>query len=396
MLSNLSAAHDLCAGARRLQRSVHIKGADWAVPFILSLGAVIAIWYFMSDGIAGPFLLYLAVLPVCAILCCLRFRHENDISVALMCEMLMTGAVVSIAIATILEAVGQQLTLPIWKCQRSANFTWQCDVVFGIIVTLCVGLAEEFAKFFPMTRLRRRVRYIPYVSHEWWFRLVETPYAFTLAGCAGAAGFAGVENVKYIITTGRKDIQHGIDTSIFRALLAIPFHIACTGWAAARMARELYFVPTRSDGASATTTLSTWERLRQRLYNMPSEAQPSNSYSSTDEYHAVATTSNPSMVYRGISIWKYLSILAFPVILHGLYDTGLFLATQFMSVADLSEKAGDIAADQFYRSLAALSLITSFGSYTLILWAFCREYFYKLHEFQAHAVPRLHHNYDCC
>eukprot|EP01055_Gregarina_sp_Pseudo9_P000264 Gregarina_sp_Pseudo_9__263@NODE_1169_length_1815_cov_20_818131_g1095_i0_p1_GENE_NODE_1169_length_1815_cov_20_818131_g1095_i0NODE_1169_length_1815_cov_20_818131_g1095_i0_p1_ORF_typecomplete_len383_score61_86PrsWprotease/PF13367_6/3_5e03PrsWprotease/PF13367_6/4_7e28_NODE_1169_length_1815_cov_20_818131_g1095_i05791727 len=381
MLSIPPAAQELCTGARRLRRSVHIKGADWALPFVLTLGAVIATWYFFCDGIAGPFLLYLAILPVCAVLCGLRFGHEKDISVGLMCEMLMTGALVSIGIATALEGISQQLTMPIWKCQKSTIFTWQCDVMFGIVVTLCVGLAEEFAKFFPLSRLRRRLRYIPYVSHEWWYRLVETPYAFTLGGCASAAGFACVENIKYIILTGRKDLQHGIDTSLFRAVLAIPFHIACTGWAAARLCRELYFVPTDIPPPQTTG----W--LRQCLLR-----GDAHSGQSSDDYHAVA---NPSMVYSGVSLWQYLRILTIPVLLHGLYDTGLFLASQFMTVADRSDQEGDKETDEFYKGLAAVSIVCSLASYTIMIWLFVREYFYKLHKFQAQAVPRLHHNYDC-
>eukprot|EP01054_Gregarina_sp_Poly1_P000292 Gregarina_sp_Poly_1__291@NODE_1071_length_5185_cov_42_088120_g181_i2_p2_GENE_NODE_1071_length_5185_cov_42_088120_g181_i2NODE_1071_length_5185_cov_42_088120_g181_i2_p2_ORF_typecomplete_len307_score35_10PrsWprotease/PF13367_6/4_3e27_NODE_1071_length_5185_cov_42_088120_g181_i235404460 len=306
-----------------------------------------------------------------------------------MCEMLLTGAVVAITIASILEAFSQQATLPIWKCQKTLMFTWQCDAMFGLIVTICVGLSEEFAKFFSISRLRRRIRYVPFTSHEWWFRLVETPYALCLAGCASAAGFACIENIKYIITTGRKDIQHGIDTSLFRACLAIPFHIACTGWACARLSREWFFVPSQAENVEPPV-VHTLDWLRQRLFQADA-LLPQN-----DEYHSVAASSNPDMIYKGITIWKYIKILAVPVCFHGTYDTGLFLASQFVAVADLSQKEGNHANEEYYRGLATAALAISLAAYGAMIWLFVREFFVKLRVFQTHAIPRLHHNFDCC
>eukprot|EP01053_Blabericola_migrator_P012388 Blabericola_migrator_1__12387@NODE_778_length_6562_cov_75_694072_g553_i0_p3_GENE_NODE_778_length_6562_cov_75_694072_g553_i0NODE_778_length_6562_cov_75_694072_g553_i0_p3_ORF_typecomplete_len391_score33_43PrsWprotease/PF13367_6/7_8e03PrsWprotease/PF13367_6/2_2e27DUF3397/PF11877_8/0_039DUF3397/PF11877_8/6_2e03DUF3397/PF11877_8/7_1e03_NODE_778_length_6562_cov_75_694072_g553_i035154687 len=377
---------------RRFTRSINLKGADWAIPFTLTLIAIITVAYLVSDGLVGPFLLYLAILPVVIVLCILRYGHEKDISVALMCEMVASGAVVAIGIATVLEGSAQSVTRPIWQCQKSIFFTWQCDVLFGIAVTICVGLVEEFAKFFPVSRLRRRLRYVPYTCDTWWYRLVETPYGLAMGGCASAAGFACVENIKYIIVTGRKDIEHGITTSFFRAFLAIPFHIACTGWAASRLSREWYFRPTHDTVTTADRShpeISTWDWLRQYIWShdLSSEEAPMN-----DDYHAVA---NPDMVYRGVSIWRYLKLLCVPVSCHGLYDTGLFLGTQFITASQVQDKLGELDASAMYQTLASISIIVSLTAYLSMITIFCREYFWNLADFQLHAIPRLHHNYDC-
>eukprot|EP01056_Protomagalhaensia_sp_Gyna25_P001228 Protomagalhaensia_sp_Gyna_25__1227@NODE_1610_length_1691_cov_7_877724_g1316_i0_p1_GENE_NODE_1610_length_1691_cov_7_877724_g1316_i0NODE_1610_length_1691_cov_7_877724_g1316_i0_p1_ORF_typecomplete_len374_score43_06PrsWprotease/PF13367_6/4_9e27DUF3341/PF11821_8/0_14MASE5/PF17178_4/0_058MASE5/PF17178_4/1_1e03_NODE_1610_length_1691_cov_7_877724_g1316_i05231644 len=369
---------------RRYGRSPHIKGADWAVSLTLTLTVLAAVCYLFSDGIAGPFLLYLAILPICLVLCLLRYKHEKDISVPLMCEMIVCGGILGIGVAIILEWTGQRITMPIWKCQKSPIFTWQCDAIFSIVVTICVGLSEEFAKFFPLCRLRRRIQYMPYVSTGVWYRLVETPYGLALAGCASAAGFAGIENAKYILTTGRKDIQHGIHTSLFRAILAIPFHVACTGWLAGRLSREWFFRVGDEITERQAPTRSLFEQLREWCGGEPPLLD--------DEYHAVG---NPHMLYKGVSLWRYLKLMMVPVLLHGIYDTGLFLATQFMAVSNVADKMEASSTIQLYQQLAATAVSVSLISYATMITLFYREFFIDLREFQAHAVPRLHHNFDC-
>ncbi|EZG43861.1 protease prsW family protein [Gregarina niphandrodes] len=208
----------------------------------------------------------MAVFPVCMILTLLKLQQE--LSTVTLLEYFVCGCTLSVATASVLETVAQVQTAPVLSCQGAS---WQCNVLFAVALTISVSLVEEFAKFLPVMFVRTSEDHLPARRGRWLFRALESPRAIVLAGCASAGGFATVENVKYVF--GGEDVQEDFDTSLARAVLAIPFHIACTALVTAAWADELFYTPTALCCPTPPRP-GAWQLIRNNLQRLVSKPQP--------------------------------------------------------------------------------------------------------------------------
>lgn len=293
--------------------------------------------------------------------CRLRWNNEAFISVPLMAEMVLCGASLSIGLAVALEGTAQSQARDIWlKRKRESenpndSLSISTFAAFTILVLISVALMEEFAKAMPLSRFKTRRAALPHRAC-WWFRFLPTPKTLVLAGTACGAGFAVVENIKYVWTIGndfskyKQPLKHGMQTAWARAFTAIPFHIACTGYSAAVFAKHLFRRtemnrkdgnPGRGDGNPVPGGESKSKRSNVESAIAPFEEMAASLIAAAHEWPS--TPLPPQLA----SIWKFLSMMKVPIFLHALYDTGLFAATRFFRI-----RAKTAAAS---RSLASVT-----------------------------------------
>eukprot|EP00922_Rhytidocystis_sp_ex-Travisia-forbesii_P013894 GHVS01020730.1.p1 GENE.GHVS01020730.1~~GHVS01020730.1.p1 ORF type:complete len:377 (-),score=79.38 GHVS01020730.1:100-1230(-) len=217
--------------------SPHLYGRRhfaWIVLAVL-LATFVAFALTPAGYIAGLIVL-LAAAPAALLLWGLRWRYEKCISVDLMAEMATRGFFMSAAVAIILELIGTLLArLEVPNCiPKGGDFrlfrpSLKCDMVVVIFFVLFVGLAEEFAKVLPLCKVKGSAQQLP-SSCLVLFRVVTTPLGLCLAGCATGAGYAVVETCTYARISMK--LYPAILTVFLRGVVCLPFHVACTGYAA--------------------------------------------------------------------------------------------------------------------------------------------------------------------
>lgn len=101
---------------------------------------------------------------------------------------------------------------------------------------------------------------------------------------------------------------------LFRAVLAIPFHLACTTYATCQLSRLLFSTVENSQTSSMNQPNNPPELV---FLTRGSITESPNSHHHIHPLH-----------FKHVSFMEYLKCLSLPSILHGLYDVGLFLAAQ--------------------------------------------------------------------
>lgn len=401
--------------------------ARWGHPKTPELSALILAAAFIGSAAiigdaSGPLFLGLSLAPVALVI--FLVVHSGGLPLSLALEQLWAGAILSITAASVLEVLFQLQTRHIWSCQAHSPDV-ACDVKFILVVIAGVGVVEESAKLLPMSRVH--ISWLHYLtSHQWWFRLVDAPRSYALAGLCGAAGFAAVENVKYVFAEGTTN--HSLGTSFWRALLAIPFHLACTTYAVSTVASFVFTGPSEDwgiasddDGRKKPGDVASEGVVDEECppattddHNIPAILPIDGIASNTGATsigpippHTTPLLRNNTIVavgYEGrdwrwepfqtldpnIIVW--IVALFLPSLLHGIYDAGLFLAVQFVSHTDSNPQnaplahlirtiasrvsvgpmvdgaaAHSVGVDVAYQTLALLCVGLSFASYLTII-----------------------------
>lgn len=256
---------------------------------IIVVAAFLGVLTVPQDPTAAVVLLTLSLVPAVTMLSIVKLNCGHFFSVPLMLEMFWSGVLFSAPLAVILEILVQYQTRSIWRCQAT-NPSVVCDILFVLVVVLGVGFVEEFAKVLPICRFRIGHNGIPQQG-LWWFRSAGVPEVVALAALCCGAGFATLENVGYVFHAG---LESGVATSLWRAVLSVPFHIACTTYCACQIAQR--------------------------------------------QFHSKTETQDLNVFGRAKGYWKtsviYISCLLVPSLLHGLYDAGLFLAIQLSKLSE--------------------------------------------------------------
>eukprot|EP00922_Rhytidocystis_sp_ex-Travisia-forbesii_P058188 GHVS01086061.1.p1 GENE.GHVS01086061.1~~GHVS01086061.1.p1 ORF type:complete len:356 (+),score=55.77 GHVS01086061.1:221-1288(+) len=232
--------------------SVHLHGCRYCGWIVLAIIFVIFVLLAANGPLVIAQILPIAAVPAALLLWGLRRNDDKSISVDLLAEMACRGFFVSTTVACVLELFTfalAQFELPncspaIWSSLRPSL---ECDVFVAIFMVVCVGLVEEFAKLLPLCKVKTSRQQLP-SNCLVCFRVVDSPLAFCLAGCAAGAGFAVCETCSYALP--QSEVSTG-NILLIRSLMDLPFHVACTGYAAAALS-SFYFSP----NDSAITCLS--------------------------------------------------------------------------------------------------------------------------------------------
>jgi len=107
---------------------------------------------------------------------------------------------------------------------------WELMAYMFVEVYIFVAAVEEGAKYFVARYSVKRDSLKVFINH---------PYGVVLYGLACALGFAGIENVMYVLEEEAKT-QGGLYVAIARALLSVPLHGTTGALIGVGLARRLY------------------------------------------------------------------------------------------------------------------------------------------------------------
>eukprot|EP00920_Eleutheroschizon_duboscqi_P040864 GHVT01097653.1.p1 GENE.GHVT01097653.1~~GHVT01097653.1.p1 ORF type:complete len:492 (+),score=98.00 GHVT01097653.1:3-1478(+) len=291
-------------------------------------------------GLPAAFVFTMAVVPGMALLAWIRRGHEAALSLPVLAEFYWLGAFLSAAIAILLELPAAMIAARGLRCLPYSGGvavgayrltlpppSALCSAAVLTYMLLGVGLLEEFAKFFPLQRLRL-VSHAPATKCRCWWRTATCQHGIVLAGCAAGAGFAAIENVKYSFIFG-PDVRLDLVVTATRALTAVPFHMCATGLAAARLAAYSYS-ETRSGGQAAPRATS---RVAVADANENSQrAQGPDPTSLLASYHT-GEGPPPARRWWSASPLRCLNFLGISIVCHGLYDGCLKLSEAYAVAA---------------------------------------------------------------
>ncbi|KAH0476975.1 MAG: hypothetical protein KVP17_002795 [Porospora cf. gigantea B] len=214
------------------------RGHPQAVHVSVVLG--LAGLYYFGDGTGdGLLLTILGVLPGVLLMIALKEPVPEALSGNLYLEMFWTGCFVSVFVAIVLEVMFHGVTLPLWICGLSSEGTSQCSIILAVTIVVAVGAVEEFAKLLVIGRVATREKRVPLTWPAVW-RFVDTEAGMLLCGVASGAGFATLENLRYIRSSAADSFDAGLATSFLRACVAVPFHVVLTGFASGVCAKGLF------------------------------------------------------------------------------------------------------------------------------------------------------------
>eukprot|EP01071_Lankesteria_metandrocarpae_P007812 Lankesteria_metandrocarpae@DN478_c0_g1_i1.p1 len=299
-----------------------MRGSDKVIwPTTVAL-ILIFCYAYHTRGLAGLLLLPISLLPSFVYLLALRRNHAREISVPLLFEMFWAGAILSMLSALTLEAVAiERAGMPTDDAVPWSAIRYLRTVIIAIV---CIGFAEEISKIMPMALVKTRERDIPYTC-TLFFRYVDSPYAYVISGAACAAGFAAVENVSYVFKGDALEVS--LVTSVVRAMLSVPFHIACTTFVAARYAYAKFHVDD-ADNFEDNASLGNLEMAPRSSPMMI----PLNTGLLQPPWLPPITYSTT------LTLWSYFLPLAIAAALHGGFDSALLIAAK---VAKLNHMSGD-------------------------------------------------------